>query len=392
MVIKVYLGLFCVLLFSLPFSDVATSLPNIILVALSILFPFCFNASKIEDFKNQTVYTYLILTLYLTFNFLVFGNIKSEISQHGKFFLPIALFILSVPLKKYSKELKIALILGVFLAVIISLGSIFIFIHNSGNFNFSSGKEINEVLILERVYIAFFCVLSFILSLDLLQSYKKLILINISVLLVFVFMIAARIALITIVLVAFLYIVKTLDRRRILVILSLGVLLIAGFFMVNKNLQNRFFYKNHNNSFIESLAIWEPRMVIWPCVYNITKKDSYNYISGLASFDSQEKQLLQCYERSINHEEKRKWFLFIKYNTHNQFLDFLLVSGVLGLIFFVLVFGITLWKNKRDFFSISLVIAFVFLGLVENYLHRQVGVYCFGIFLILLLKKQKKII
>ncbi|WP_343910637.1 hypothetical protein [Aquimarina litoralis] len=360
-------------------------------MTLSVLFPFCLKTAKKEDFKNQTVYIYIILILYLTFNILGFGDLKSETSQLGKLFLPIALFILAVPLKSYLSTLKLVFISGIFLAVVISLVSIFIFIYDSGDFSFSSGKAINEVLILERVYIAFFCVLSFILSLDLLQSYRKLLSINILVLFVFVLMIAARIAIITIVIIAFLYIIKILDTRRVLLILGCGVLLITGFFMINKNLQNRFFYKDQNNSFIENLAIWEPRMVIWPCVYKVTKNDSYNFMNGLASYNLQEKELLHCYKASIDNEEKKNWFLFIKYNTHNQFLDFLLVSGILGLLFFVLVFGSTFWSNRNDFFSFSLVVSFVLLGLVENYLHRQVGVYCFGIFLIFLLKNQKEI-
>ncbi|MBW1293913.1 hypothetical protein GBO31_00230 [Aquimarina litoralis] len=319
-----------------------------------------------------------------------FGNFNSELSQLGKLYLPAGIFVLSIPIKNYLKELKIFVVLGVFFGVIISMGSIFMYIYKTGDFNFSSGKAINEVLILERVYIAFLCVISFVVSLDLFKHYRKLMLLNIAVLVVFVLLIAARMALISIVLIAFLYMIKKLDKRKVLIVLGLGTILLAGFFMTNKNLQNRFFYKDQDNSFMKNLAIWEPRMVIWPCVYDITKKENYNMINGLASYNLQEKELLDCYDRSIDHKEKREWFLFIKYNTHNQFLDFLLVSGILGLIIFVSFFVFAFWKNRHSFFSVSLILSFLLIGLVENYFHRQVGVYCFGVFLIFLMENRKK--
>ncbi len=381
--IKGYGILFGILLFSLPFSGIITSLPNIILITLIALFPFCIKKEIIKELKNQTVYIYLILILFVSLSLLASGNLTSEISQLGKLYLPILLFILSIPVQKYFKELKISFITGVFIAVCISLLSIVFFISKQGTFDFTAGKEINEVLILERVYIAFLCVLSFVFSLRLYKQYKKLVLINISIIILFVLVIAARMALISIVLIAFLYMIKTLNKRKIVLILGLSSFVLIGFFMMNKNLQNRFFYSDQNSSFIKNLSVWEPRMVIWPCVYDIILKEDYTIYRGLSSYTLARKKLVDCYE-DIEHPEKKKWFVFIKYNTHNQFLDFLLVSGWVAFLLFSLIFVISFWKNKNSFLSISLVLSFLLFAIVENYLHRQVGVYCFGIFLIFL--------
>lgn len=382
--LKVYRAVFCILLFSIPYSDIAASLPNIILMVLIVLFPFCFRKETLKEFRSQTFYVYLILVLFITLNLLRLGNFGSEISQLGKLYLPILLFILSTPLKKYFRVLKISFMIGVFFAVCISLTSIAVFISEQGAFSFTSGKDVNEVLILERVYIAFLCVVSFVFSLDLLKYYKKYILINISILILFVLLIAARMALISIALIMVFYMLKTLDKRRIFYVLGLGSLIVTIFFLTNKNLQNRFFYKDHQNSFIENLKIWEPRMVIWPCVYDITEKEDFSVFNGLGSYKTGRQELVDCYDRSIEHTEKKKWFLFIKYNTHNQFLDFLMVSGLVGFLLFSLVFVVSFYNKRHSLLSISLILSFLLLGFVENFLHRQVGVYCFGILMIFL--------
>jgi len=387
--LKVYCTLFGILLCSLPFSDIATSIPNIILFFLFILFPFCFQKEDIRDFRNPTVYIYVILIVYVTLNIGVYNELGSEMSQLSKLYLPLFLYLLSIPLKKSFKHLKVVFVIGVFCAVAISLISILFFILEQGAFDFTVGKKINEVLILERVYIAFMCVLSFVFSLDLIRHYKKLMLINISVLTLFVLLIAARMALITIVVIAVLYMLKTLDRKKIILILGTGSLVLISFFLLNKNLQNRFFYKDHKNSFIKSLTIWEPRMVIWPCAYDIITKEDFGVFNGLASYELVQEKLVNCYDEKIDHPEKRAWFLFIKFNTHNQFLDFLLVSGIIGLFLFLCFFIISLWKYN-NFLSLSLLVSFLLLGFVENYLHRQVGAYCFGIFLVFLFQNNSK--
>lgn len=386
--LKTYLIVFCLLLFSIPFSDIAASLPNIFLIALAVLFPFCVQKEKLKELKNPSYLLYLGLILYVGVDIWINGYLISDISQLGKLCLPICLLIVSFPLNKEIKYLQVSLITGVFFVICGSLISLVFYVFEQGRFSFSNGSFINEVLLLERVYIAFLCVLSLIFSLhlfDLSSSKKrKLLIINIVIVISFVFIIAARIAILSMIFIVIYYVFRVFDKKKILYVIGICSVLVGILFLANKNLQNRFFYSDQNNSFIENLKIWEPRMVIWPCVYDIVNSESFSFHTGVGSYQSTRLELLDCYDNTIQHPEKKKWFLDIKYNTHNQFLDFLLVSGFVGFLCFVIIFFSALWNSKNSSLKISLVLAFVFLGLVENYLHRQVGVYCFAIFLIML--------
>jgi len=387
-ILKTYLVIFCLLLFSIPFSGIATSLPNIFLIALGILFPFCFRKEQLKELKKPTILVYLGLILYVSIDIWVQGFLISEISQLGKLYLPICVLILSFPVNKEIKYAQFSLIIGVLFIVFTSLISLVFYAFEQGEFSFSNGSFINEVLLLERVYIAFLCVLSLIFSLHLLglsnDTKRKFLIINSIIVISFVFVIAARIAILSMVLIAIYYMFRLFSKKKIIYAIGVISILIGLFFLVNKNLRNRFFYTDQNNSFIENLKIWEPRMVIWPCTYDIVNKENFGFYTGIGSYKNTRLELLDCYDNTIQHPEKRKWFLHIKYNTHNQFLDFLLVSGFLGFLCFWIVFFSALWNSKNSFLKISLVLTFVLLGLVENYLHRQVGVYCFAIFLIML--------
>ncbi|WP_299434118.1 O-antigen ligase family protein [uncultured Aquimarina sp.] len=386
--LKTYLVIFCLLVFSIPFSGIATSLPNILLIALGVLFPFCFRKEQLKELKNPTLLLYLGLVLYVSIDIVTQGFLISDISQLGKLYMPICLLIASFPINKEIKYVQISLIVGVFFIVFASLISLVFYVFEQGEFSFSSGGFINKVLLLERVYIAFLCVLSLIFSLHLLglsnDKKRKLLIINSIIVISFVFIIAARIAIVSIVFIAIYYMFGLFNKKKILYVIGVSSILIGLFFLANKNLRNRFFYTDQNNSFIENLKIWEPRMVIWPCVYDIVNTESFSFYTGIGSYKNTRLELLDCYDNTIQHPEKKKWFLHIKYNTHNQFLDFLLVSGFLGFLCFGMMFFSALWNGKNSFLKISLVLAFVLLGFVENYLHRQVGVYCFAIFLIML--------
>ncbi|MDH7446378.1 O-antigen ligase family protein [Aquimarina sp. 2201CG14-23] len=386
--LKLYAVIFCLLLFSIPFNDVVTALPNIFLIALAVLFPFCFKKEMLLEIKKLTVLIYFFLVVYVSFSIWFRGGIDSEMSQLGKLYVPLSLFILSLPITKKIKLLQTSLMIGVFLIVLASLSSIGIYVYKQGEFSFSNGSIINEILLLERVYIAFLCVISFIFSLHLLNKtkgvYKKILILNSIVVVGFVLTIAARMAILSMVLIAIYYIVRFLNKKKVFYTVGIISIVISIFFIGNKNLQKRFFYTDQNNVFIENLKIWEPRMVIWPCVYDIVNSDDFEMYMGFRSYKTSRQELVNCYSNKIEHPEKKKWFLYIKYNTHNQFLDFLLVAGFLGFLCFISIFVSALWGGKNSFLKISLVIAFVLLGLVENYLHRQIGAYSFAIFLIML--------
>lgn len=87
---------------------------------------------------------------------------------------------------------------------------------------------------------------------------------------------------------------------------------------------------------------------------------------------------------------------FYSYNTHNQFLQFLLTNGVLGLILFCTCLATIFFLGikQRNWFAVSFIMVFVLFSLTESSLRRNKGVVFYslfaGIFALQLLEKQGK--
>jgi hypothetical protein len=84
----------------------------------------------------------------------------------------------------------------------------------------------------------------------------------------------------------------------------------------------------------------------------------------------------------INLEHKNDFFNNKYYNTHNQYLNFMLATGFLGLLLFI----IFLFKNLQlailgSLEQFSIVLLFILLMFIENILDRQNGVIYFAIFI-----------
>ncbi len=85
---------------------------------------------------------------------------------------------------------------------------------------------------------------------------------------------------------------------------------------------------------------------------------------------------------------------YTEYNTHNQFLESLLQSGVFGLIAYITIFASMIRlavkrKNRELTFIIALLLAY---SLKESVLERQYGIMIFTFFpLLFYFGKKKKI-
>jgi O-antigen ligase len=83
---------------------------------------------------------------------------------------------------------------------------------------------------------------------------------------------------------------------------------------------------------------------------------------------------------------------FIGYNFHNQFIETLVRSGVIGLASLLVIFGLLVgiawqWKTKEAFFTIATIIVFF---IPQSPLTMQHGVFLFCFFPLLLLSSPKR--
>lgn len=139
---------------------------------------------------------------------------------------------------------------------------------------------------------------------------------------------------------------------------------------------------NINHKDISSLSV---RYAIYTCDYELFfAKPFLGY--GVGDVQS---QLDECYFTKFN----TNLFSLKRYNSHNQYMDFLLSAGIIGLLVF-LYFITKLCSysiSNKNFIGVYLILFTCFIMLTENILHRHYGNMIFAIFLgshILIFKKE----
>lgn len=380
--------------FSLPFEGVARAVPNIILIPLAILFPFTIKRKSFNNWYWLPIILYAILWLSLLAKALVFGQFEMEMGFLTKLFLVSAIFLLMTPIDSIP-WVKKGLVYGTTAAILLSFGAVIGYIIESGHFKFSSGPQVNSVLVTERVYLAFLAVISSIFCFDEItkevnRTPKKRLYLAILLLNVFlILMVAARMATISLVAIGVFYFLFKKRYKQLLYFGAAAVALLFVSIIANPNLKNRIFYADKKKSFVEKVKAWEPRVVIWGCTFSSLSDADFNYFYGFASSNEVQGKLLTCYDKNIEREGKRYYFLREKFNPHNQYFDIMLLTGFLGLLLFAGVFLYLIKYNRHSFANLALTISFLLLGLVECYLHRQLGVYLFGIVCVVALKKEE---
>ena len=160
--------------------------------------------------------------------------------------------------------------------------------------------------------------------------------------------------------------------------------------MLNPNIAKRFFVEESINKSITQFKELEPRVIIWDCAYQVTQQKDFSVLFGTTSYTNMKESMLSCYDDSIQDYSRKQWFLFRKYNTHNQYLDFYLIGGVLSLILLFLFLYFYIVKNRSNFFAIAIISSFFIMMSVENIFHRQFGCLIFAIFVALIAETKKK--
>ena len=171
-------------------------------------------------------------------------------------------------------------------------------------------------------------------------------------------------------------------------ILLLGFLLA---FIFNNDLRKEIFYSNKalkNQGLIENTLAFEPRVIIWNCAYQLSKYDGA-IVKGLGFLTTNE-MMETCYETTIEDNSKRNWFVSQRYNTHNQFIDIYLASGIIALVLLILGILTLLMKNRKQFFPTALMVTFIAFASVENVFHRQIGAYYIGFILLTLIIEMNR--
>lgn len=375
------------LIFILPFSP---ALGNIFLIALIVLVLINNNLSKKKFYSNLPIVTFLILSIFNLLNNTFQATYESNKIFWRLFPLLVLGFITFTQLElKNFKQFKQVSIISCFIYISICSIKTIIFYLNNGYLPFGNNAEITEILSIHRPYLGFYILINILFCLDIFLKIKtKLHIVLAIIFTLFLTLILARLSIIGLIISIFIYFIfysKIQLKNRLIFLLS-SIIIITTLTAINPKISERLNYKTYEN-FID----YEPRFVIWKSVSNIINNDDYNAFIGYGNGKLIDEYLVENYKNEIKNNEKREYFLSEKFNTHSQFLNYLLIGGY-PLLFLFCFFFIALYLSViKDPLATIIITNFILFFSVENLFVRQFGCYLFIIFIGYSLIKNKPI-
>lgn len=165
----------------------------------------------------------------------------------------------------------------------------------------------------------------------------------------------------------FIFFLKSKWSKKKSITLVASIILITSLFLFNRRMNeliNFDTYKKVDTNYSTGL-----RMGIYKCVFNLATEE---WITGYGIGNTQQ-VLNSCYSKNSS-------VLLLKvYNSHNQYLDILLKTGIFGLLVFLYFLRINYINAKKNnnFIVTYIIIFFCIVFLIENLLLRQTGVILF---------------
>ena len=387
---NIYTVLFSVLCFSLAFiGDRFYAIPNGINISLVLIFPFLVNKQKfINHIVKKPIVWFAVFLSFILVKSVLLGHFLEDISVIKKLSQVLLLLILSCGIKPKSTEtLKSGVVLGTFIAVIYSIIKIGIIVIQTTTFNFAKGPIINETLPVQRLYLGLLCTISLILVIEkFFKNRQKLNLFLAVLFTLFVFLIAARIAIISVLIVIIYYVFIMIKAKYKYIVLLLIISTTSMVVLLNNNLSKRILHLDDTfrESYVDKIAMHEPRFLIWK--YSYEALQSTNLFLG-NGFNRTEEKLVSSYKK-IPQLKKSAWFINKRFNTHNQYLDIALSQGFIGLsLFLIFLFQLFVIAKKSHSDFLLLLSALIYM-LVYNNFHRVIGVYIFSLIFIFILEKS----
>ncbi|CAM3319631.1 hypothetical protein FLLO111716_03515 [Flavobacterium longum] len=389
---ELYDFMFCLLILSIPYSNKA---PNIILMALGVFFLADYKAIKSLSFSRLKTWPLMIFLTFLAY-FLLMGAVTGVLAdnKYGLFPLLVAIPILALKITDFNRLLWAFLLSAVVLSVP-AIYNLLSFYFKVEQLSLGEGTFINDLLGMERPYLGFLCVISVFSALRLASEYPryKVALLSIAVYIaLFVFFISARISVLTILAMTalyFIFYIKMSSIKRIGLV-SVMLLIPALIILSSSNLRMRFFIGEDWASSVKALKRYEPRLITWDCAHDIAIDHNFNPIVGLTSYSVLDDKLIECYGTKMENKHRANFFIERKLNTHNQYICYYLLTGIIGLGLILLFFASGLICYRQDFTKVAMLVAIMFFFVVENVMNRQMGNYYFILLLAFVSLHPKK--
>lgn len=386
---SLYPYIYMLLYIIIPFDDYIRALPNILMGLLVVTFPFVVSKADFSKVRRLPMLMLIGFFMYLVLNTLVEGRLEEDISVLKKVLISVGLVLLYIPVQGVNKIQK-AIVFSSLAAIVFSVVNIILSANSGSDFKFGDSAMMIEGLLIDRIYLGLLCVLSILVSYASLQSryhpnnryYVGNILINV----IFILFIVSRI---TIVALIFLFLMGQLYRAKrgpqMMVVTGAIIFIIAGAFILNKDFRHKLLYNNQPgdaDSWVSKAWQNEPRAIIWDSAYEIAQEEGLT-VNGIG-FSETNRRLVAQYDKRIQDPDVLENFMTKRYNTHNQYIDFYLASGLIGILLFLCLLAVFFFRNYRLLYPTALLATFMIYAFVENLFHRQIGAYYAGFVFILL--------
>lgn len=398
-----YFGVFA--FFSSLFLPDMPVINNVILgglVLVSLLYnPF---SEKVRLLKERKEILFMILLYLLHIVSAFFSQNRPEALTMLALRLPLLVFPVSIGLIYIREELKDRILLA--FIVIITLTAIVCMVYSIGqyrkfhNVGFLYNDSLTSLIKTQSIYFALIVNLALFSYFYLLRKgsfaieYIGLAYLSIAFLLVFHFMLASRIAIISLYSVFLFYGVRDIIKKKrywhgvtVIAGLVLGAVLLFTIFPKTLNRFNELQYSayqfnNHGRESHYNMEIspdqWNGaniRLAVWKCAEEL---GSRYWLTGAQLGDKQDR-LMDVYR-----EKQFDFAIQTKRNTHSNYIDVFITFGIVGFVIYLLGYLILPLRKAfqtRDTLG-GLIIGFLCISMItETYMDRSLGCELLGFFL-----------
>lgn len=365
------------------FSVLGSSIANVMLVISIIMFSVSFSSSQKKELAQLIRLPYFLLIVFVLYIYLggLFLGVLDEKRFQLLYLIPL-LLLLGTKVKSVFK-IGFGFVLGNLVLMIFGMINIIRDYTINPNFTLKEGATVNKLLLLERPYLGFVCVLGVLISFYLFKNalkFKNYYIVVAILLSAYIVLISARLALISLCLILFTYLIcylKTAIKYKLIVFVFLFFSFSSAFYL-NPTLADRFLLFSNIDFKSEEIKDYEPRVIIWQCAFNIYENPNYDRFFGMVSTQKLSDELVACYQKDKGNDIRRGFFVQTKFNTHNQYLDLLLTTGYFGVGLLILLFLTMLIMYYKNFYVVALTLAIGMFLFTENGFSRQTGVYLVG--------------
>ncbi len=384
---QIYLALGCFVCLFMPLTSYAKALPNIISICMFLILLIAKETSYKNFIKESFIKPLILFLAYIILLSLFNLSTLKDYSEILNIIHLISLIFIFYNIKN-KKYLINFFVLGVAISSLITIYKILLLNQNLHSLVLA-GAVVEEVFVTQRLYLGLFILISLIFCVDrLFKSNKKTnIIFNLTLIvffssLIFIFSSRSSIIIFLVVFLTLLIYKRRFFLKQKVYLATFCFILSVSIIVSWNTLEKRFLYSDDRESkdLISKIVKHEPRFLIWKFSFEIFSENK-NYLLGLGNKQTQD-LLIGKYSKMEN-KKRSSWFIEREFNTHNQFLDFALNYGLIGLILFANLFIKLFFSFKKNIFAVSLILTLLIFTSLENALNRQIGIYLFAFLIII---------